>query len=227
MNPALLLSLCALSGYLVGSFSSAVVVAKAHGVDIFAVGSGNPGATNVKRSIGKGPGNLVFLLDLLKGFIVALWPFLPALHEATTTALPPVVLSLAGLIGALLGHSFSIYIRFRGGKGVATAMGGLLAIMAPVVLLGMAVWLAFFYAFRYVSLASLAFAASLPLFSALFWWMDWQLPRSYTWIECGIAAAIFLLILIRHQSNISRLLKGTEHKFETKRPASTGDSSPS
>lgn len=224
MNSILLLCLCALVGYLIGSFSSAVVVAKAHGVDIFSVGSGNPGATNVKRSIGKGPGNLVFFMDLLKGFVVALWPFIPSLHASTASSMPPVLLSLAGLTGALAGHSFSLYIRFRGGKGVATAMGGLLAIMAPVVLLGMAIWVLFFYAFRYVSLASIAFAASLPLFCSVFWYLDWQLLRSYGWIECSIAVAVFLLILVRHQSNISRLLNGTEHKFEKHRQPS-GDCS--
>lgn len=216
MNPVVLLALCAIVGYLIGSISNAVIVSKANGVDILKVGSGNPGATNVKRSIGKGPGNLVFFLDLLKGFIVSLWPFLPFLYSAVASDLPPVALSLSGLAGALLGHSFSIYIKFKGGKGVATAMGGLLAIMAPVVILGILVWVIFFYSFRYVSLASIAFAASLPLFSLLFWKLQLAIPRQYSSVELWIAVAIFLLIVIRHHSNIARLLKGTEHKFERK-----------
>lgn len=216
MNSVVLLSICAVASYLIGSISNAVIVAKAHGVDIFKVGSGNPGATNVKRSIGKTPGNLVFLLDLLKGFLVAIWPFFPFLYDLTATDLAPVVLSLTGLAGALVGHSFSVYIRFKGGKGVATAMGGLLAIMAPVVVLGILVWVIVFYTFRYVSLASILFATSLPIFSLVFWKMQWAVPRYFGQIELWISVAIFLLIVIRHKSNISRLIKGTEHKFEKK-----------
>lgn len=216
MNSVVILSICAVASYLIGSISNAVIVAKAHGVDIFKVGSGNPGATNVKRSIGKTPGNLVFLLDLLKGFLVAIWPFIPFLYKWAPTEIPPIVLSLTCLAGALVGHSFSIYIRFKGGKGVATAMGGLLAIMAPVVVLGILVWVIAFYTFRYVSLASILFATSLPVFSLIFWKTQWAIPRHFGQIELWISVAIFLLIVIRHQSNISRLIKGTEHKFEKK-----------
>jgi len=220
MSPLFLILICVMTSYLIGSISNAVIVAKAHGVDIFKVGSGNPGATNVKRSLGKRPGNLVFFLDLLKGFVVSIWPFVPSLYAISGSTLPPVALSIACLAGALIGHSFSVYIRFKGGKGVATAMGGLLAIMAPVVLLGILIWVIFFYAFRYVSLASIAFAASLPLFSALFWTLKWSVFRPYTGIELMISIGIFLLIVIRHQSNIVRLFKGTEHKFQ-KKTAST------
>jgi len=216
MNPVLLMVLCAVGSYLIGSISNAVIVSKANGVDIFKVGSGNPGATNVKRSIGKGPGNLVFFLDLMKGFVVSLWPFFPLIYGWTQSDISPVFLSLTCLAGALIGHSFSIYIRFKGGKGVATAMGGLLAIMAPVVLLGILVWIVIFYSFRYVSLASIAFAASLPVISAVFWKMDWHVIRVYGRVEFFIALGICLLIVIRHHSNILRLIKGTEHKFVKK-----------
>ncbi len=216
MNSVLLLLICAIGSYLIGSISNAVIVAKAHGVDIFKVGSGNPGATNVKRAIGKRPGNLVFLLDLFKGFIVSIWPFFPVLHELTGSDIPAVMISVTCLAGALLGHSFSIFIGFRGGKGVATAMGGLLAIMAPVVVLGIVVWVIVFYSSRYVSLASIAFAASLPFSCFLFWKLQWAAPRYYGAIELYIALAVFLLILVRHQANIARLLQGTENKFQKK-----------
>lgn len=217
MNAALTLSACGVVGYLIGSISNAVLVSKAYGVDIFSVGSGNPGATNVKRSIGSKPGNLVFFLDLLKGFIVSLWPFLPGAVKLISSDIDPVILSLTCLAGALLGHSFSIYIRFRGGKGVATAMGGLLAIMSPVVLSGIIAWVIVFYAFRYVSLASIAFAGVLPILTGILIATDATIIRHYRITDLWIALGVFLLIVIRHHSNIARLLKGTEHKFEKKR----------
>jgi acyl phosphate:glycerol-3-phosphate acyltransferase len=213
MNPVVTLIACGIVGYLLGSISNAVLVAKSHGIDIFAIGSGSAGATNVKRSIGSAPGNLVFFLDLLKGFIVSVWPFFPGILKLISTDLDPVILSLTCLTGALLGHSFSIYIGFRGGKGVATAMGGLLAIMAPVVLAGIVVWIIVFYTFRYVSLASIVFAGTLPLFTGILIATDTTAIRDYGAIELWIATGVSILIVLRHHSNISRLLKGTEHKF--------------
>lgn len=200
-------------GYLIGSVSNAVWVAKANGVDIFGVGSGNPGATNVKRAVGKKAGNLVFFLDLLKGFIVSILPFTPLLESILPGQYDPVALSVIGLIGALLGHSFSIFIKFRGGKGVATSMGGLLALMPPVVLIGAVVWVITFYSSRYVSLASILFSASLPVATGVFWCMNWVVLRSYGWIDFSIGCLLFLMILIRHIPNIKRLLKGEENKF--------------
>lgn len=217
MNPALVIALCVIVSYLIGSISNAVLVAKAHGVDIFKVGSGNPGATNVKRSIGKKPGNLVFFLDLLKGLVVSVWPFIPSAIGVLQTDLNPLVLSLVCLVAALVGHSFSVFIKFRGGKGVATTMGGLLAIMAPIVLLGALVWVIFFYTFRYVSLASIAFAASLPPITLAFQALGWSWPRSYGIIDIWVAVGIFLLIAARHYPNMIRLMKGTENKFQRKK----------
>lgn len=224
MTSVFTLIACSAIGYLIGSISNAVIVAKAHGIDIFTVGSGNPGATNVKRSIGSKPGNLVFFLDLLKGFIVAIWPFIPALYHVLPISINPVLLSLAGLTGALIGHSFSIFIGFKGGKGVATAMGGLLAIMAPVVLIGVVIWIIIFYSFRYVSLASIAFAATLPVVCASLMITGTSIGRIYGQTELYIALGIFLLITIRHISNIKRLLNGTENKFEKKKPAQQQES---
>lgn len=218
MNPIILLVICVILGYLIGSISNAVLVARSHGVDIFSVGSGNPGATNVKRSIGSKPGNLVFFLDLIKGFVVSFWPFIPAIFNLIPTHLDPVILSLTCLAGALLGHSFSIFIKFRGGKGVATAMGGLLAIMAPVVLIAVIVWVIVFYTSRYVSLASIAFALALPIVTAALFLKEVTLIRSYGLTELYIAMGICVLIVVRHYSNIMRLLKGTENKFKKKTP---------
>jgi glycerol-3-phosphate acyltransferase PlsY len=147
MPPIPQMCLTAGVGYLVGSLSFAILVARARGVDIRSVGSGNPGATNVKRALGRGAGNLVFILDFLKGFLPALWPMLVFANGSG-------LLSILGLTGTILGHSFPVYYGFKGGKGVATTMGGLFAVMPVVMLIGVLAWLAVFYTVRLVSVAA-------------------------------------------------------------------------
>ena len=183
-------------GYLLGAISFAVIIARSQGVDIFKEGSGNPGATNVKRILGKKWGHAVFTLDALKGF--------------TATVLPLMVygddrLAIIGLIAAILGHSFSVFLKFRGGKGVATTIGGLLVLMCPVLLVGLVVWLIIFYTKKVVGLASIFFAVSLPL-SAYFIYGT-EDPRFYL----GVVLALF--IVGRHRSNIIRMFSGKENKF--------------
>ena len=183
-------------GYLLGAISFAVIIARSKGVDIFKEGSGNPGATNVKRILGKKWGHAVFSLDALKGF--------------TATILPLMVygddrLAIIGLIAAILGHSFSVFLKFRGGKGVATTIGGLLVLMCPVLLLGLVVWLIIFYTKKVVALASIIFAVSLPI-SAYFIY-DTEDPRFY------LGLVLALLIVVRHCSNITRMFSGKENKF--------------
>ncbi len=123
-------------GYLLGAISFAVIIARSQGVDIFKEGSGNPGATNVKRILGKKWGHAVFALDALKGFTATILPL--RVYEDDR-------LAIIGLIAAILGHSFSVFLKFRGGKGVATTIGGLLVLMCPVLLLGLVAWLIIFY----------------------------------------------------------------------------------
>lgn len=183
-------------GYLLGAISFAVIIARSQGVDIFKEGSGNPGATNVKRILGKKWGHAVFALDALKGF--------------TATVLPLMVysddrLAIIGLIAAILGHSFSVFLKFRGGKGVATTIGGLLVLMCPVLLLGLVVWLIIFYMKKVVALASIFFAGSLPI-SAYFIYGK-EDPRFY------LGLVLALLIVVRHRSNIIRMFSGKESKF--------------
>jgi glycerol-3-phosphate acyltransferase PlsY len=114
----------ALLGYLIGSVNFAVLVAKKHGVDILKEGSGNPGATNVKRVLGKGPGNLVFALDALKGFVGAGLPYLLLRINPNDLFINEIffVVCVAGFIGTLLGHCFSCFLKFKGGKGVALSL---------------------------------------------------------------------------------------------------------
>lgn len=190
-------------GYLLGAISFAVIIARSKGVDIFSEGSGNPGATNVKRVLGSGPGNLCFALDALKGFVAAGWPQMQSMGVQSS----PEILSILGLAAAILGHSFSIFIRFKGGKGVATTMGGLLAMMPLVLFSGLGVWLLVFYTSKYVSLASIVFGISLPILAVI--------------LGSGTPLVVFALILavlivVRHNSNIKRLLNGTENRFSKK-----------
>ncbi|TVR47471.1 MAG: glycerol-3-phosphate 1-O-acyltransferase [Puniceicoccaceae bacterium] len=213
MNPALIL-LAAVIGYVLGSLPFGYWIARAHGVNILAAGSGNPGATNVKRSVGKRAGNLVFVLDFFKGLVAAgLWLLLLEGEVA-------VEAGVAGLAGAILGHSFSFLLRFRGGKGVATTLGGTLALIPWAALVGLVIWLAVYFAFRFVSLASLVLAASLPVST----WLIYG-PGLLFWFALGLAVLIF----IRHRDNLTRLRRGTEHRFNppSSSPSSRDPQSPS
>ena len=194
--------LVSLIGYALGSIPFAVIIARRHGIDILKEGSGNPGATNVKRVVGKSAGNVCFMLDMLKGIVAAGWPML-AFHGDIHVA----ELGVLGLVAALVGHSFSVFIHFKGGKGVATTIGGMLALCPHVIIIGVLVWLGVFYWWRYVSLASLSMAASLPISAWIF-----DEASIIFWITSLLAVLLF----IRHRANIVRLWNGTEPKFEKK-----------
>ena len=186
-------------GYLLGSISFAVLIAKSQGVDIFKEGSGNPGATNVKRMLGSKWGNTVFALDALKGLVAAGWPILFLGEHG-------LELGIIGLVAAIVGHSFSVFLKFRGGKGVATTMGGLLAIMPLGLLIGLLVWLVCFYTTKVVALASILFALSLPI--SAYFLNGLGDPRLTLGFLLGV------LIIVRHRSNISRMLSGSENSFK-------------
>ncbi len=201
-----------LLGYLIGSVNFAVLVAKKRGVDILKEGSGNPGATNVKRVLGKGPGNLVFALDALKGFVGAGLPHLFLRIDPSQTEIKDLffVVCVASFVGTLLGHCFSCFLKFKGGKGVASTIGGLLLLLPVPILIGAAIWGLVFLLSRYVSLASIALGVSLPL-------SCWLLPLA-TSLKFGppefwFAAAIAAFNVWTHRSNIGRLLTGTESRF--------------
>ena len=202
-----------LIGYLAGSVSFAVCIAKAKGIDIFSKGSGNPGATNVKRVLGRKAGNFVFLLDFLKGTVAAgvgLW-----------LAGDPG--GIAGAGGAVAGHSCSVFLKFRGGKGVAVTMGALLALLPLVLLAGLLVWVAVFFTTRIVSLASVLFAVTLPVAAGLLR-LFLASPEAGEGSGGGsslapstelvvFAAVIGVLIVVRHRSNLVRLMSGQENSF--------------
>lgn len=204
-------ALAALAGYLVGSLSFAVIVSRVMGLnDPRTYGSKNPGATNVLRSGSKAAAIVTLLLDAIKGWLpvaaVAWWGKLYGLEEGT--------MALVGL-AAFLGHLYPVFFRFVGGKGVATAMG---VIVATSGWLGLAVgltWLIIAYAFRYSSLASLVAAVFAPVYYAFGDGVAWAMDKSLL-----LSTIVMSLLLIwRHSENISRLIKGTESKLGSKKKA--------
>ncbi|ATC65635.1 acyl-phosphate glycerol 3-phosphate acyltransferase [Nibricoccus aquaticus] len=218
------LLIAAVVGYFLGALPFGWLVARSRGINIFEHGSKNPGATNVRRVCGKGPGNLVFFLDAVKGAVATGWPIwavalfptegskLARVDIGSFNLVPPFAefhLAVAGLVAALIGHSFSCFTKFKGGKGVATASGGFLVLMPLPLLCGLGVWLATFYTTRYVSLASMLAAIALPIAAFFF-----KQPN----LLIGLGGVIALFVVLRHRANITRLLNGTESKF-VKKPA--------
>lgn len=191
--------LCFVIGYLIGSVSFAVLITRAKGINIFEIGSGNPGATNVLRALGKPFGYTCFLLDAIKGIVSVLI----SVGIADLSGIGPSLAGIIALAGAILGHSFSIFLRFKGGKGVATTVGGIFALMPQVMLIGALVWIVVFLTTRYVSLASIVLGISLPVSA----WLIEDDPRSF-----GFCLILAVLILVRHRDNIKRLLAGTENR---------------
>jgi len=186
--------------YLFGAIPFGLLVAKSRGVDIRTQGSGNIGATNVFRVIGKGWGIFTFALDALKGFIPAfVFPRLAGLDAEWGV--------LFGIV-AILGHSFPVYLRFKGGKGVATSAGMLLGVAPLAVGVGFACWALCMVLSRYVSLSSIVAAIAVAV---TVWIQDKGLV-------INIALTVLsLLIIWLHRANIKRLLNGTENRFGKKK----------
>lgn len=191
-----------LGAYLIGSLDFAVVVARAHGVDIHQEGSGNPGASNVLRTLGRGPAAMVFGGDMLKGVIAAALGMLASQPDPGPTA--PLAFT-AGLL-AVVGHCFPIYHRFKGGKGVATGAGVILFTLPWVALILVAVWVTIAKLFKVASIASLvSVLLTLPL--AL-----WQGVRGWSLVALAVTLA---LIVVRHTPNIRRMMAGAEQRVPT------------
>ena len=199
MNEALAI----LAAYLLGAVPFGLLIAKSRGVDIRQVGSKNIGATNVLRSVGKPWGILTFACDALKGYLPAAW--FPTLAGSAAGWL-----GMACALAAILGHNFPVYLRFKGGKGVATSAGALLGLAPAAMGIGVVVWAALLFAFRYVSLASIVAAAVVP---AAGWWLYRATP-----LLPGFLTALGVLVIVRHRANIQRLLAGTENRFGRKKP---------
>ena len=214
-DPWLLAGFFGLAGYAIGSTPFGALIASAHGKDLRRSGSGNVGATNVGRVVGRGWGYLCFALDAAKGLAPSLvaGAVLNA-WDGTPTA-PEQAAWLAAGCGTILGHVFSFWLRFRGGKGVATSLGVVLGVypyFTFVGLVALGLWVAVTLIGRMVSLGSIVAAvAFVPLFAGLGWLLQWDLAA--LWPLMIFAGAMAGLILFRHRANIRRLLAGTENRI--------------
>lgn len=203
--------------YLLGSIPTAYLCGRLlKGIDIRQHGSGNVGATNVMRVLGKGPGIAVLLLDALKGFlaVAVIAPIVSSQQEVVSAELAAV---LCG-VSSIAGHNWMIFLRFKGGKGMATTLGvlaGLSASNAQVglaLIVAIAVWLGVFLMSRIVSIASMVSALAFSL--CMLWFGQSSLLVCLSWLLC-------LLIILRHKSNLSRLLQGKEPRLSfRKKPSS-------
>ena len=197
MEEDLKVILLSLAAFIIGSIPTGLLIARSKGIDLKQKGSGNIGATNVLRTIGKGPAVLTLCGDILKGVVAVL---LARHFEAG--------ILLEGLTGisAILGHNFSLFLKFKGGKGVATSLG-VLSIYSPfTALFTVVLWLLTVLTTKYSSLGALLSFGFLPISMILF----------DTWEKLPIALMITLMMFIMHRENISRLVKGTELKVGQK-----------
>ena len=198
--------------FLLGGIPSGLIIGKRYGIDVRTVGSCNTGATNVTRCVGKKAGIVCFFCDFLKGAI-------PVVIAIFFSKLPWV--QIAAFAAAVAGHMFPVYLKFKGGKGVATAAGGAFAIAPLPLAAALLIWYVVFRISRYVSLASIIAATALPV-GALVLRLCFD-PVTAPWylrVQTAVVVAFALigaLAVYRHRSNISRLLNGTESRFEKKK----------
>ena len=208
-----------LAAYLLGSIPTGYLVARARGVDIRASGSGNIGATNVFRVLGKPAGIFVLVVDGMKGYLactwlveLVIWVVFGSAHHSDDLARN---LSLAGGITAILGHNYTCWLKFKGGKGVATTAAVLAGWTLPGFFIALVTWLVVAAISRYVSLASMAAGISLAFaawFTETSWHTKHDLPLTI------ICALLGTLAIYKHKANIKRLLNGTESRMGKKKP---------
>ncbi len=193
--------------YLIGSIPTSYIFGKIlGGVDIRQYGSGNVGATNVYRVVGKLPGILVLIIDILKGLICV--TLLPNLFLRLGIPMNPEVYKMALGFTAVVGHDWTVFLKFKGGKGVATSTGVLIGIAPNILVFGLIVWVVIFIWKRYVSLASISSAVSIPIFFSIM-----SYPVSYVIFSSLICA----IMVYKHLPNIRRFVRGEENKITYKK----------
>ena len=207
----LTLAVVLIGSYLLGSIPFGYLAGRIARIDIRNCGSGNVGATNVIRTLGKGYGYPVFALDFLKGFGAVKISIMIA-TRAQSEWNSPEMFGIVAAISSVLGHSFPVWLGFKGGKGVATSAGALFALAPIATLVGVAIWILTFWLTRYVSVASIAAAAALPLIILVSTWLSQTTGRLLFYSSVCLAA----VVIWRHRSNLSRLMRGTEPRFTRK-----------
>ena len=207
-----ILATIVIGSYLLGSIPFGYVAGRLAGIDVRKAGSGNVGATNVVRVLGKQYGYPVFALDVLKGFSAVKIAMLIASGRPPEWNSPEIFGILAAM-SSVLGHVYPPWLRFKGGKGVATSAGALLALTPVATLIGVAVWIIVFWLTRYVSLASVVATVALPIVILMIGSPDENSGKLLIYSSVCVAA----LVIWRHRSNLSRLIRGTEPRFTRKR----------
>jgi len=196
MNDQMLLILVLAGAYLLGSIPTGLLLGKAYGIDVRKEGSGNIGATNLYRTVGRKVGVMTLAGDCLKGMLPVL--------AVKYSSLPVEYAAWVGL-AAFCGHVFSVFLRFRGGKGVATALGVFLALSPLAVAIAVGVFVVLMLVWRYVSLGSMAAAAVMPI-------AVWALGEGR--VVGVVTMIVAVIVIIRHSENIKRLVAGTENRFK-------------
>lgn len=207
-------------GYFCGSIPFGLFIGKAHGIDVRTAGSGNIGATNVGRVLGKKWGGLCFVLDVLKGLLPVLIAGAATGLLGKTSIPSNQAWAWLGVAAATMaGHVFPVWLSFKGGKGVATGLGALLGfwpILTPPAFLAAVTWLILASTFRYVSLASILAALFVPLF-LMVWAELADIPRAALQPFVVVSALMAVLVLLRHRSNIARLIDGSESRLGSRK----------
>ncbi|MDQ3620941.1 MAG: glycerol-3-phosphate 1-O-acyltransferase PlsY [Verrucomicrobiota bacterium] len=225
---SLVVAVILLQAYLLGSIPFGLLLSKAAGKDIRQLGSGNIGATNVWRALGKKWGILTFALDVAKGWLAVVLGMAIAGSWDVGVPLPRGAVRIdhfpqdfAGIVaalGVLIGHSFPVWIKFKGGKGVATSLGVMIGVAPLASLVVFAVWGLVLRLTGYVSVASIIGALSFPIVMIALL----LLGQAHGWGLFYFACAAALLVILRHLENIKRLVAGTEHRFGARPPAEEG-----
>ncbi len=208
-------ALVAFSAYLLGSIPAGFLAGRAQGVDLRKAGSGNIGATNAVRVLGKKWGYFVFACDIAKGILAVA---LARTVVAEALGLNPVACGVIASFFVVLGHNFPVWLGFKGGKGIATSAGVIAGLFPfPVLALSVAAWVIVFFTTRYVSVASLAGATMFPVSLIVLWMFDY--PGTNAPYVC-VSLVMWVLALWRHRGNMQRLANGTEPRFDRKRKES-------
>ena len=207
----LTLAVVVIGSYLLGSIPFGYLAGKIGGIDIRKIGTGNIGATNVVRTLGKRYGYPVFVLDFLKGFGAV------TISMAIAIGLRPElgsseIFGILAAVAAVIGHSFPPWLKFRGGKGVSTSAGALFGLMPLATLIAAVIWGSVFWFTRYVSVASVVTAIALPLIILIMTRLNQIHGNALFYSSLCIAA----FVIWRHHSNLSRLIRGTEPRFTRK-----------
>jgi acyl phosphate:glycerol-3-phosphate acyltransferase len=204
-------ALVLVGSYLLGSIPFGYLAGRIAGIDIRKAGSGNIGATNVLRVLGKRYGYPVFALDFLKGLgAVRISIALATVLRPESSS--PEIFGILAAVSAVIGHSFPLWLKFRGGKGVATSAGALFGLMPLAMLIGVAIWISVFWLTRFVSVASMAAAVALPLVIGIMTRLNRTHGKALFYSSLGIAT----VVIWRHHSNLSRLVRGREPRFTRK-----------